>query len=306
MSVHHASVGELRRAISIEVLVAAGLPRTGSLQTILRPLVWPPAHQFARLAADFDRRVAQSGLTAAACWALAQLVTDTHAHGTQHIPATGPLVVASNHPGSYDSLVAAAVLARDDLKIIVSDVPFLRGMVATSPHLIYATGDPHVRMAVFRECIRHLRAGGALLIFATGQVDPDPALLPGAPESLQNWSPSLPLLLRKVPETALLASIVSGVLAPSCFRHPLNRLRKEQRLKQFLAEFLQVSQQVLLGRHFGLTPTIRFAPPLTATNVDRCDTQAVLDALIAQAQTLLPKTASAPEFPLDGLPMRLT
>jgi hypothetical protein len=297
MSARHASVDELRRAISTEVLVAVGVPRISPLQALLRPLVWPPAHRFARLAADFDRRIAQSGLTAAARWALPRFVDDIDIHGTQHVPATGPLIVASNHPGSYDSLVAMAALARDDLKIIVSDVPFLRGMVATSPHLIYTTGDAQVRMTVLRECIRHLRAGGSLLIFGTGQVDPDPALLPGAPESVQNWSSSLPLLLRTAPESILLACIVSGVLAPACFRHPLARLRKEQRPRQFLAEFLQVSQQVLFGRRFGLTPAIRFAQPLTAADVDIQDSQAVLAALIVRAQGLLPGATTTLDSP---------
>jgi hypothetical protein len=265
-----------------------GLPRTGLLQTLLRPLVWLPAHRFARLAAEFDCYVAQHGLTAAAREALRRFVDDTRACGAENIPTTGPLVVASNHPGSYDSLLIASLLARDDLKVFASDVPFLRSMVATSPHLIYTAHDNHMRMAAVREGVRHLQAGGALLVFASAQVDPDPALLPGAQEALQKWSPSLPLFQRLVPETDLLISIVSGVLAPSCFRHPLTRLRREQRLKQFLAEFIQISQQVLFGRRFPLTPTVRFAKPLTAAELDGGrDAQATLAAILARAQKLL-------------------
>jgi hypothetical protein len=153
--------------------------------------------------------------------------------------------------------------------------------------MIYTTGDAQVRMAVTRESIRHVQSGGALLVFATGKVDPDPAVLPGGLESLQDWSPSLPLFLRRVPETALLVTIVSGVLAPSCFRHPLTRLRKGQRQRQFLAEFIQISQQVLFGRRFPITPTIRFAPPLISTEVSIRETRAVQAAIIARAQSLL-------------------
>ena len=64
MQSDYVTVPELRRAISEEILVAAGVPRTGLLQTVLRPLLWYPAHRFARLAAEFDRRVALEGLTA--------------------------------------------------------------------------------------------------------------------------------------------------------------------------------------------------------------------------------------------------
>src|SRR5512139_2290306 len=124
MTQAHANVADLRRAISTEILLALGLPRTSPLMTLLRPLVWPPAHRFASLAAEFDRRVALSGLTAALRWALPYLVDGTQAHGTEHIVASGPVVIASNHPGGCDGLVIASLLGRDDLKGLATDVPF--------------------------------------------------------------------------------------------------------------------------------------------------------------------------------------
>lgn len=286
----YVTVADLRRAISREALVALGLPREGLLQTLLRPLVWPPAHRFARLAAEFDRRVAMNGLSEAARWALLLFVEGHEIYGADRVPRSGPLVVISNHPGSYDGLLIASALGRDDLKIPASDVPFLRHLVATAPHLIYTdTGsDIHARMAAARHSIRHLREGGALLLFASAQVDPDPAFLPGAQEELQRWSPSLSLFLRQVPETITVVSIVSGVLSPVCFNHPLTRLRKEQRLKQFLAEFIQVSQQVLFGRRFGLVPSVRFAEPLGAAKLGGGrDPQSTKVTLIATAERLL-------------------
>jgi hypothetical protein len=296
VTTRYATVAELTRTMSTEALVALGLPRSGPLQTLLRPLVWPPSHRFARLAAEFDQRVALDGLTAATRWALPLCVEGTHALGVEHIPTSGPIIVASNHPGSYDVLVIASALGRDDLKIPASDVPFLRSMYATASHLIYTdTGEnAHARMAVVRDGVRHLRAGGALLLFASAQVDPDPALLPGASEELQHWSPSLALFLRKVPEARILVTIVSGVLAPSCFRHPLTRLRKEQRLKQFLAEFIQISQQVLFGRRFNLTPTVRFAAPLTADDLGGGhEPGGALATIIDRAQSVLAEVPSS-------------
>jgi hypothetical protein len=287
---HYASPAELRHNISTEALVALGLPRTGLLQTLLRPLVWPPSERFARLAAEFDRRVALYGLTEATRWAMPIFVEDAQSFGVEHIPATGPLVVASNHPGSYDALLIASSLGRDDLKILVSDVPFLRHLYATSSHFIYTKTDQGAleRLGAARESLRHLQAGGALLVYASAQVDPDPALLPGAAEELQRWSSSLPFFVRKVPETKILVTIVSGVLEPSCFRHPLTRLRKEQRTKQFLAEFIQISQQVLFGRRFSLTPTVRFAVPLTAAELGNGqDPQAALEVVLGRARQLL-------------------
>jgi hypothetical protein len=283
-----ATVRELTRNVSTELLVAAGLPRTGFRQTLLKPLVWPPAHFFSRLAAEFDQRVAESGFTEAVRWGLTRGVDGIRAFGTEHIPRSGPVVVASNHPGSYDGLVVASALARDDLRIVATNVPFLRAMYATAPHFIYTSRDTHERMSVVRESIRHLKEGGALLIFARGKVEPDPAVLPGAEKELQDWSPSLSLFMRQVPETKLLVSIVSGVLSPSCLDHPLTRLRNELRYKQVLAEIVQISQQILLGRTFGLTPSVRFAAPLTATELGGVrDAKATWAAVVARAQELL-------------------
>lgn len=297
----YATVGELTRNISTEILVAVGLPRTSPLQTLLRPLVWPAAHRFASLAAEFERRVAREGLTAGVQWVLPRFVDGSRAIGIERIPSSGPLVIASNHPGSYDALVIASYLGRDDLKILVSDVPFLRSLHATSSHFLYAPSDAHRRMAAIRESIRHLQAGGALLVFASAQVDPDPAFLPGPHEALKQWSPSLPLFLRLVPETRMLVTIVSGVLAQSCYRHPLNRFRKEQRLKQFLAEFIQVGQQVLFNRRFGLCPIVQFGEPLTAEVLENTrDTRDVLRAIIAQAAKLITDVGALEPCPMNG------
>ena len=287
MSQEHATVAELRRAISTEILIALGLSRTSQLQLVLRPLVWPPAQRFASLAAEFDRQVAVHGWPAACRWVLPRFVDDVHTIGDEHAPASGPLVVVSNHPGSYDVLALSVALGREDLKILVSDVPFLRNMLAASRHMIYTdtAAGTEARLGAGREGLRHLRTGGGLLVYASAQVDPDPALLPGAAEALEGWSASLSLFARRVPDLQVLVAIVSGVLSPACYRHPLTRIRRDQRLRQFLAEFLQVGQQVLFGRRFGLEPTVRFAPPLRVAGLnDPVDVRALA---IAQARQLL-------------------
>jgi hypothetical protein len=58
----HAIAAELRRTLSADISEAVGLPPGSPLRAVSSPLVWPPAHLFARLAAEFDRHVAQSGL----------------------------------------------------------------------------------------------------------------------------------------------------------------------------------------------------------------------------------------------------
>lgn len=129
------------------------------------------------------------------------------------------------------------------------------------------------------------------MVFAAGEVEPDPAVLPGAAESLRKWSGSPAWLLRQVPDAVLVVSIASHVLAPSSLRSPLTRLRKERKRKQFLAETTQISQQVLLGRRFGLVPEVRFGRPLTAADLGGGrDLEAARDVIVEHAQRLLAET----------------
>jgi len=290
MAPEYVSVSDLRRAISEELLVAAGVPRTGLLQALLRPLLWFPAHRFASLAAEFDRRVALNGLAEGLRWLLWRFVDDVRVYGQEHIPASGPLVIVSNHPGSYDILAIGAHLGRDDLRIPASDVPLLRQLHGTAKYLIYTHlgDDSHARISAARDSVRHLRSGGALLVYAASKVEPDPAVLPGARAGLQDWLDSPAWLLRQVPDAVLVVTIVSNVLSPSCLRSPLTCLRRQPRRKQFLAEAAQIGQQVLFGRRFPLVPEVRFGLPLAAAELGAGrDFQTARTIILEQAERLL-------------------
>jgi hypothetical protein len=68
----------------------------------------------------------------------------------------------------------------------------------------------------------------------------------------------------------------------------LVRLPREHHIKQLLAEGIQLSQQLLFNRRFGLTPTVRFSEPLTGDELNQGrDVQATLAAVIARAKGLL-------------------
>ncbi len=88
--------------------------------------------------------------------------------------------MVSNHPAAYDVIILAASLPRDDLKIISSPVSVANYLPAVRPHFIFISEDAHKRMGTVRAALRHLREGGALLIFPRGDAEPDPAVTPGA------------------------------------------------------------------------------------------------------------------------------
>jgi 1-acyl-sn-glycerol-3-phosphate acyltransferase len=285
---HYAHVPVLRDTITDEIFIALGYPSDGWQRKLLWPLFWPPAHQFAKLAASVDHNTENYGVVEAARRLLARFTRSTEIIGAENIPREGPLLIASNHPGAYDSVAIIASLPREDLRVIVSGVPFLRSLPTLKRHLIYSAYDAYGRMAALRALIRHMKDGGVSLIFPSGVVDPDPAVLPGAHQALGAWSSSLELILRRVPEIKILVSIVSGVLAPACLRNPITRLPKEKWRQQKLAEFFQVMQQLFFPHSFGLTPRISFGEPLSITELPtKGDAPAFLDGIIEQARQLL-------------------
>jgi hypothetical protein len=251
----------LKNTLLFELTKALGLTQTGLLGRAIRPLFESAARRFAEVGIGLDRVVAEQGVAAGARWVLPRFVKGHTARGLEHIPPEGPLVIAANHPAAYDSLVISAHVDRPDYKIIVGDIPFFEHLPHVSQHAIYAPGpsDTHGRMEVIRKAIRHLQDGGALLIFARGEIEADPDLMPGADAEFGLWSRSLEIFLKRAPRTHILVTIVSGVIARAAFRHPFTRLRKARPDRQRLAFMLQMVRQTLAGRElFGLTPRVSF------------------------------------------------
>lgn len=281
-------VRRLTHYITDQIFLAFGLSAQGWARRWFWPAVWPPAHAFSELAARFDQKVAEEGLSAAMRWLLPRFVRGLWLKGKENIPTEGPLLVVSNHPGTVDSVAIAATLPRPDLKIVATGIPFLKELPITRKHLIYATLDPHERMVTLRQSLQHLKEGGALLIFPSGRIDPDPLVLPGAEKALEHWSASVELLLRRLPQTRLLITMVSGVLEPGCMRNPLVRLRRLDWEQRRIAEFIQVIQQLLIPRRFSLIPRLSFGPPLQVSQLyEEARSGSLLTAVIQRARQVL-------------------
>jgi hypothetical protein len=136
--------------------------------------------------------------------------------------------------------------------------------------------------------VRHLRDGGALLIFPSGSVDPDPSILPGAPEAISRWSPSIELVSRAVPQTQLLVTIVSGVVSWEAFRHPITRLRKSINERQKIAEVIQVIQGLSEHPKALLAPKLTIGSPLPLSDFHASyETPEILSLIYASALKLL-------------------
>ena len=254
----------IRNRVVDEIFYALGLSRNGRLRRILGPLSYLPATRLARIVAILEDESPKTGINGAAKRILPNLSLHVTARGVENLPREGPLLVVSNHPGAYDSVALTASIPRRDLKLVATDIGFTRAMTNCSRDFIFVSANTTERMAALRGSVQHLRNGGALLIFANGDVEPDPAFMPGAEKTVQNWSSSLEIMLRKVPETCLQLVTISGVIQPGFLHNPLIRLRRKPSHRQKMAELLEIIQQMLFPRSIDFHPNVLFANPILA------------------------------------------
>ena len=280
------------RALTLIVAreVADGLA-TGSLRPLRRALPFLcrlPARRFARKVLDYDDIVARQGLAAAARFILARFGCRLELEGAERIPRQGPLLVLANHPGLFDAMALVAAIDRPDLLVIAADRTFLRALTATRRHLLLLEESRRGHGAVLRACAQHLRAGGAILTFPAGVIEPDPASLPGAAAALEAWRPAVSLLARAGMGAPILPAILGGTLSPRALAHPLARLRRRPADRQWLAAFLQLQLPALQDAAI----LVRFSVPLVPSVRDDVVAD-VLAAARASIARFAPSTEDA-------------
>ena len=276
--------------ITGEIFYALGLSRDGMMRRVLGPLFRAATHRFGQIVARADAEAGRTGISGAARLILPDFSLQTSLRGADQIPPEGPLLVVSNHPGGYDSLVLLSSIPRKDLKIVLSDVPFTRSFTNAYPYFIYVPGDTGGRMSALRAAVDHLRNGGLLLIFAHGEVEPDPEVRPGGRESILEWSRSVEAMLRKVPQTWLQVTIASGVLMRQFVDSPLVKIRRKAAKQQKLAEVLQISQQLVAPHSLQIHVHVSFAKPVQAMQLPQ---DAIMPAVIQAGQQLFDEHLAA-------------
>ena len=279
----------LSRSLVVELAGSIGFRNSRLMQNIVWPIFRPATDALARIGLTFDRNVHQFGFSRAMGIALEDFASSVMARGTKTVPPEGPLLVVSNHPGTYDSLVIASQLRRDDLSFISGDIPFLRSLPHTNTHF-FCIDDQGGRMTAARKAIRHLKAGGAMLLYGFGHIEPDPSVYDyeDAIAHLDGWSPSIDLFLKAVPETRLLVTMASHVVSPKWRNSILYRLRRDPVDRRRLVEFGQVIYQLLFPRRLKTVPRLSFASPVSVEELRReSGADRVLPAVIARGKALL-------------------
>lgn len=260
----------LTESLVSEMVKALALPETPRMGNLIGRLTGKAIRRFAELACELDCVVANDGVAGGARWLLPRFVKGHSAQGVENIPPTGPLVIASNHPASIDSVVISAHVPRRDYKVIIGEIPFFKNLPNINRNAIFAPAptDPLGRMQVVREVIRHLKNDGAILIFPRGSIEPDPAWMPHPEAEFNQWSRSLEIFLKHVPYTQVLVTIVSGVISKAAMHHPITWFRRARSDRQRLAFMYQFIRQMIAGRElFGLTPRVTFGELVSAENM---------------------------------------
>ena len=248
----------LTRVCVDELLEAFGLGGPIRGRRPLELLSRVPAKRLACQIATYDEIVGESGLAEGGAWALERMARRVEVEGRENVPPEGPLLLAANHPGLADSLALFATVARRDLRVVAAEKPFLKALPNTSRYLISVAETSPGRFGVVRNAARHLRTGGAVLTFPGGEIEPDPAVLPGATDALGRWSGSLDVFARLVPDLTVVPAVVSGVLSPTALHNPLIFVRHRPRDREWLAATLQMLTPVLRN----VTTRVEFGRPV--------------------------------------------
>ena len=249
------NMDEMLRAFKLHSLRGVRQMARYALHTLVR--------QLSSTALEYDARVGQHGLVAASDWLLAEVTGGVAASGVAAIPQQGPLLIASNHPGLTDAMAIFATLRRDDLRIVAAERAILDLLPHIGRYLIHVPDDPTRRRTAVRQVAAHLRAGGAVLTFPYGAIEPDPALYADAPLTLAGWSRSIELFTRLVPETPVLPVAVSGVLSPAALRHPAARFYRTRKDRDWAA----ASLQFLLPRYQQNVVRVQVGAPVQGDSV---------------------------------------
>jgi len=254
----------LSESLVNELVTAIGLSPTRLNHWLFWRIFRRITDRLADLGATSDEITKSKGFPAACQWLLAHFCSDIIVHGAENIPDSGPLLVLSNHPGTYDAMMIFSILEGHQIQSVSSEIPFLNLLPNIHKHFLFTPrDDPTERMLILRKAIHHLQAGGALNYFGSGHRDPDPVIYPGAEKIFDNWLDVFDVFFRHVKGLKVLPTIVSGVVSHKWAKHPITWLRKKQIDKQRLAEFGQVITQLRKPGKLMMHPRISIGKPFS-------------------------------------------
>jgi len=295
-------IDQITRINVYEFLVSFGMQHISSLRVVLDGLLKPAARRFAEQVVIFDQWVGSLGLQTAAQTFLSGYVAGIEVSGQDRIPAEGPVVILSNHPGMADTLALFSSIPRPDLKVVAQERPFLRALVQTSQRLIYVPENVDGRTEVIRSVAQHLRQGGAVLTFPAGRIEPDPGVMHGAAAALSQWSKSMALFVRMAPQALIIPAVVSGVVSARALHHPLTRLRRLPKDRERLAATLQILANALVPDLMPVRVKVTYGHGISAADLASLGSPETITQVIVDRVRGLMEAGSRQEWAVEPGP----
>lgn len=231
--------------IFTDITNTLNLRSTNLFYKSLQRLTRKPALKFAEILLRLDRSLAEGDIRKSSKMAM-DYFTDGHQFIDEgRVPREGPLLVVANHAGAADSVGAFSCVSRKDSSVVAGRRPMLEVLPHISRHLIFLGTDPVGRMGDMRTIINKLKSGETVILFPRGLLEPDPALIPGALQSIKAWSQSVGVFLAKVPETRLLPLLISQTVAPKAWKSLFVTWSKTPKRRHQIAMITQFAMQRL-------------------------------------------------------------
>lgn len=261
-----AQLDALTRLNVSDLIASFKLDRLRHGRRLLELICWPAARRFAHQILAYEQMVGATGMHVGASWIVHTFAGRLEVSGGESVPARGPLLVLSNHPGMADAMALFTALRRADLKVIAAERKLLRLLPNISKNLVFipeGEGESRGRMTGMRTIAMHLRHGGAALIYPAGKIEPDPLVMADAIDALAKWSDSIAVFARLAPETVILPVAVGGTISATALRNPIPRLYRNRRDREWAAATLQV----LIPAYRPPVVRVRFAAPFAAAEL---------------------------------------
>lgn len=271
-----------------DLAALSGLGRSPLGRTLLELGFASQLRQFAVNLAAYNDHLEERGLAAASQALCARYNGLVEARGLEHVPASGPFLLVSNHPGMFDALAIFSTLPRPDIRALARPQPLLGLLPGLAANLLLLPDEGPGRAGSLRQVLQALRAEGALLIFPAGHLEPEPRLIgrhsrsPAGSEPLGPWSSGVGTLVKLAVRGGVPLRVVpmsvAGVLSSSTWRWfgPILRLRRTLRGREDLTAVLQVA----FPRLGPTTIEVRYGEPLDAASLAADDADA--DAITAR------------------------
>ena len=210
------------------------------LRGLLHIACAPFVLELTRLGLKMEGMIARDGdLKGASEWLVSIGAAEIRVHDADRVPLSGPVLFVANHAGLGDAHALLMSSPRRDTRVLANDFGILPALENFRRYVIVV--DAERPEFALRASLRHLRAGGSLLLYPRGEIEADPGLdLGTALASLAKWSESVALFARHVPELAVVPVATGGVLSRRALRNWLVRRYRDRDKRHFLAATFQM------------------------------------------------------------------